>query len=45
MKELTQRGVGIHIKQAQPISENDEAALWESGQFGDGSPKALLNTV
>lgn len=33
MKDLTQRGVGIKKKQAQPITPEMESILWEKGTY------------
>ena len=33
MKELTSKGVGIHSKRADPVTEMDEHKLWEASTF------------
>ena len=45
MKSLRAQGLGIVVKQAQPITPADEEKLWESGILGDHSPQALLDTM
>ncbi|XP_033726660.1 glutamine-rich protein 1-like [Pecten maximus] len=44
-KELKQRGLGNKPNRAEPVSENEENALWESGQLGLDNPKSLLITI
>ena len=44
-KELKQKGLGNRPKRADPLSDEDEEKLWETGQLGDHNPQALLNTV
>ena len=45
MKRLHSLGLGSTIKQAQPITPDEEALLWSTGQFGRHSSVSLLNTV
>ncbi len=45
MKRLHGSGLGTSSKQAEPISPDEEAMLWSSGQFGAHNGKASLNTV
>ena len=45
MKRLHGSGLGTTSKQAEPITPDEEALLWSSGQFGTHNSKALLNTV
>ena len=45
MKRLHGLGLGTSTKQAEPITPDEEALLWSSGQFGTHNAKALLNTV
>ena len=45
MKRLHGLGFGANTKQAEPISPDEEALLWTSGQFGMHSAKCLLNIV
>ena len=41
----TAKGIGVHKRQAEIITEDDEEILWQKGLLGDHSPLALLNTV
>ena len=45
MKRLHSLGLGSTTKQAQPITPDEEALLWSTGQFGRHSSVSLLNTV
>ena len=45
MKRLHSLGIGSTFKQAQPITPDEEALLWSTGQFGGHSSVSLLNTV
>ena len=45
MKRLTAKGLGCEIKQAQPITEDEEQLMWTKGVLGDMDPKTLLNTL
>ena len=45
MKPLHSLGLGSTTKQAQPITADEEALLWSTGQFGRHSSVSLLNTV
>ena len=45
MKRLHSLGLGFTTKQAQPITPDEEALLWSTGQFGRHSSVSLLNTV
>ena len=45
MKSLTADGYGVNVKQADPITEEQEEILWNSGVFGDRSSETLLYTV
>jgi hypothetical protein len=45
MSELTASGVGLCPKRAEPISAETENKLWEKGLLGNGTGKALLNTM
>ena len=38
-------GKGNHPNRAMPLSTEDEDRIWESGAFGDLSPKALLRAL
>ena len=39
------KGLGTSLKQAEPITPNEESLLWISGQLETHSAKAVLNTV
>ncbi|XP_033727613.1 uncharacterized protein LOC117316943 [Pecten maximus] len=39
------RGIGTKKKRSDPIDQDDENKLWETGQFGPNSSHSLLNTV
>ena len=45
MKRLQGKGIGSKKKQAEPLTEEEEEALWKNGLLGDHSPEALLNTM
>jgi hypothetical protein len=45
MKYLTSAGIGTETKQADPITEQDEETLWNTGQLGGSCAQSLLNTV
>lgn len=45
MTELTMEGIGTTTKQAEVISQETENILWEKGLLGNGSSKAILNTM
>lgn len=45
MKRLTAKGLGCEIKQAEPITEDEEQLMWTKGVLGDTDPKTLLNTL
>ena len=45
MKRLTSKGLGCEIKQAEPITEEEEELMWSKGVLGDTDPKTLLNTL
>ena len=45
MKDLTRRGIGLHKKQAQPITQEMEATLWEKEIFSRNTGRGLLNIV
>ena len=38
MKELQAAGIGIAVKQADPISMSHEEQLWDKGLLGDQTP-------
>lgn len=44
-KELTRRGIGIHTKQADALTLEDEERIWQKGVFGDDSAECLIHTL
>ena len=42
MKRLTAKGLGCEIKQAEPVTEDEEQLLWTKGIFGDTDPNTLF---
>ena len=44
MKRIKSSGQA-HIKQAEPLTIDDEKLLWEKGLLGSGSPHILLDTM
>ena len=45
MTWLQAKGLGSKLRQAEPITEDEEDLLWEKGLLGDHTPDALCNTV
>ena len=45
MKRLQAKGFGTKQKKAEPITETEEDVLWEKGELGEHTPRALLNTI
>ena len=45
MKNLLQKGHGTTVKQADPITQEEEEKLWNLGVFGVSDPQALQYTV
>ena len=45
MKRLHSLALDATSKQAEPITSDDEALLWSTGQLGTHSSHSLLNTV
>lgn len=45
MKERASLGIGLNVKQAKVISENDEDYLWKNGFLGNKNPEVLINTL
>ena len=45
MKNLTRRGIGLHTKQVQPITQEMEATLWAKEIFSRNTGRGLLNIV
>ena len=42
MKTLTRTGLGVNVKQAKPISGNEEEILWSKGLLGEDDPRSRL---
>jgi integrase len=45
MKKLTSDGIGATVKQAEPLTKEDESRLWECGVLGTSTSQSLLYTV
>ena len=45
MKRLQSLGIGAKKHQAEPLTEEEEEQLWQTGQLGDHSPQALVDTT
>ena len=45
MKRLQSLGIGAKKRQAEPLTEEEEERLWQTGQLGQHSPQALLDTM
>ena len=45
MKRLRAKGLGSALKQAEPLTLDEEELLWENKILGDHSPISLLNTM
>ena len=45
MKRLHSLGLGTKVKQAEPITPDEEIRLWKGGQLGTSNARVLLNTV
>lgn len=41
MKRLTAKGLGCEIKQAEPITKDEEQLMWTKGVLCDTDPKTL----
>ena len=45
MKLLTSQGTGATIKQAEPLTKEQEDTLWQKEIFGVNTADAILNAV
>ena len=45
MKTRTRTGLGVNVKQAKPISGDEEEILWSKGLLGEDDPRTLANTL
>ena len=45
MKRLKAGGLGVHTKQAEPITPDEEELLWSKNLLGAHSPQTLLDTL
>ena len=45
MKRLHSHGLGVAMKQAEPLTVDEENQLWEQGLLGDRTPQTLLDTM
>lgn len=45
MKRIQSKGIGSKRRQAEPLTADEEELLWQTGQLGDHSPQALLNSM
>ncbi|XP_062593284.1 uncharacterized protein LOC134254776 [Saccostrea cucullata] len=45
MKELASQGIGVSIKQADPLTPEQEDVLWEKKLLGSHTSKSYINTV
>ena len=45
MKTSTAQGLGMNVKQSDPVTSDMEDILWEKGILGSHSPRSLLRTV
>ena len=45
MKQLQSLGIGAKKRQAESLTEEEEERLWQTGQLGEHSPQALLDTM
>ena len=45
MKSLISKGVGVEVKQAEPLSRDREDIRWRKHYLGGSNPRALLDTM
>ena len=45
MKKIQSLGIGSKKRQAEALTVEEELFLWQTGQLGDHSPQALLDTM
>ena len=45
MKKVQSLGIGSKKKKAEPLTIEEEELLWQTGQLGDHSPQALIDTM
>ncbi len=45
MKRLRSLGHGVVVRQAEPVTTEEEEKLWQEGLLGDHSPQTLLDTI
>ena len=45
MKKLISEGIGVEVKQADPVLPDQENKLWEEGVFGNQDAESLQYTV
>ena len=45
MKRLRSLGLGTTVKQAEPITNEEEDRLWSQRKLGSGTPQSLLDTM
>ena len=45
MKRLISEGVGVQVKQTEPLSKDEEDILWNKGLLGSENPRIFLNTI
>ncbi|XP_069106898.1 uncharacterized protein [Argopecten irradians] len=45
MKQLASEGIGVSLKQADPITPEQDNALWESDNLGKASSQAIIHTL
>ena len=45
MKRLRSCGIGVTTKRAEPITPEEEEAMWKCGVLGSDSPQTLIDTI